>query len=72
MAYPDGAIRAQFSNSSIIAGSVEAVYGTSLIDFTGEPTLHYENAECGNMSLNWEGCCHCGPLCGMAYVSNMT
>lgn len=36
LAYPDGAIRAQFSNASIITGSVEAVYGAALVDpFSG-------------------------------------
>ena len=36
MAYPDGAIRAQFDNTSIITGSAEAVYAAALINpFTG-------------------------------------
>lgn len=33
-AYPDGALRAQFNNESIITGSAEAVYGTNLVDYT--------------------------------------
>ena len=55
MAYPDGAIRAQFSNSSIITGAVEAVYGSEIEDYYGEPTMHCRSADCCNMIMLWKG-----------------